>query len=242
MKTILEASIYILTTIISLSVSGYACPLKNISFVTENLAPFNYIEKDGVFKGIAIDILYHTAKKLKCKRNQVEINFMPWARAYKESISNKRTVIFTLAKSEEREKLFKWSSAFIETGMALFLHNQLKTDDFNSLKSIGTIINDYAASLLNENLKHKAKIIYSNNIDSLALMFIKKRVDGALYELITFKWILHKNGFKEYHAHKINMVSGHFGFSKDIESNVIEEFNYIIDNSNIINNYIRDLN
>lgn len=77
----------------------------SIEFVTEELAPFQMLDKDGVQTGIAIDIVNELIKEAQING---KITFYPWARAYSLAKTKKNTFIFSILKSEDRIPQFNW--------------------------------------------------------------------------------------------------------------------------------------
>jgi len=71
---------------------------------TEHYPPLNYI-KNNKPAGPAVDIVQAIQKQLK---SDTPVIVYPWKRAYITTTHKINTAIFALARSQERESLFKW--------------------------------------------------------------------------------------------------------------------------------------
>lgn len=78
--------------------------LQNIRIVTSEFAPFNYLE-NGEPKGFCTEIVQAVLKELDLA---VPITTLPWARAYQLALRQENTLIYTIARTPEREALFQW--------------------------------------------------------------------------------------------------------------------------------------
>lgn len=84
--------------------SGVAVPAQGLRVVTEDWAPFNYVEK-GQPSGLATEMVQALIKE---SRVNTTIEFLPWNRAYADSLRVPNVMIFTMGRNAEREALFEW--------------------------------------------------------------------------------------------------------------------------------------
>jgi len=79
-------------------------PAPDIEAVTEDWPPYNFKE-DGLVRGIATDLLRETCTlaQLRCR-----IELEPWERAKLETLARPATLLFTTARTPEREHQFIW--------------------------------------------------------------------------------------------------------------------------------------
>ena len=73
--------------------------------VTEEWPPFNYADANGNATGFSTEVLQHVLAKAQLS---MPIKIFPWARSYRMATLRENTLIFTLARTPEREKLFTW--------------------------------------------------------------------------------------------------------------------------------------
>jgi len=77
---------------------------QSLRVVTEDWAPFNYVDK-GQPTGLATEMVQ---KLLKDASISSAIEFLPWNRAYADSLREPNVLIFTMGRNAERESLFEW--------------------------------------------------------------------------------------------------------------------------------------
>jgi len=77
----------------------------NIRIVTETMPPFQYYNDDNLLTGLGTELVHKLLFETK-QYNNIEV--MPWARAYKIALTDPNTLIFAIARTPEREKLFHW--------------------------------------------------------------------------------------------------------------------------------------
>ena len=78
-----------------------------IALLTEENAPFNFTD-DGAVKGIAVDLILAAMKGAGREASPADIQVVPWARAYDAVQSQPGTMLFSMARTQERERLFAW--------------------------------------------------------------------------------------------------------------------------------------
>ena len=97
----------------------FAMNIEDIKIVTEELPPFLYLDQNGVAQGFLAERVNKIIRKLKIKiKNKIEVQ--PWARAYDTALKNDGTMLFSLSKTKEREKLFKFCCVILSSKKYLF--------------------------------------------------------------------------------------------------------------------------
>lgn len=96
--------------LLTFTMAGFASAgeLDGITFLTENSPPLNF-EKDGKVSGIAVDLLDVILKKTGANATVADVQLLPWANGYKQVQDTPDTCLFSMARTEERETLFKWA-------------------------------------------------------------------------------------------------------------------------------------
>lgn len=108
-----------LSIVLSLLVStGYAsfASAHGITVVTEELPPYNMTE-DGKLTGMATEVVEAVLAEVGEK---ARIQSMPWARAYDIALNSENVLIYSIARTPQREALFKWVGSIAPTRWALF--------------------------------------------------------------------------------------------------------------------------
>ncbi|UZJ58779.1 transporter substrate-binding domain-containing protein [Pseudomonas sp. KU26590] len=75
-----------------------------IHVVTEELPPYN-MTRNGVLTGMSTEVVQAVLKEVNV---QASIQSMPWARAYDLALHTPNVLIYSITRTAERERLFKW--------------------------------------------------------------------------------------------------------------------------------------
>ena len=110
------------TAVCLLLSSGFAFGGDDLTIITENYPPLNYVENEKL-TGPAVDIVRAIKDKLGIGS---EIKVYPWARGYKYLETRKNTALFSTTRSKTREPLFKWVGPLAEKKIGLFAKKDRK--------------------------------------------------------------------------------------------------------------------
>jgi len=106
-----------------MSVSGQN--FNSLKIMTETNPPFNF-EEGGVIKGITTEIVQAILGDNGRTVRSSDIRALPWPRAYK-TISNKpNNVLYSMARTAQREKLFKWVGPMYHLTIGVIAHKDIK--------------------------------------------------------------------------------------------------------------------
>lgn len=78
---------------------------QKITVVTEEMAPYNFIDEKGHIAGLATELVQEVFKRANI---EYQINVYPWSRAYRMAQGSPNMAIYSMGRNEERESLFKW--------------------------------------------------------------------------------------------------------------------------------------
>jgi polar amino acid transport system substrate-binding protein len=123
---------------------------QEITVVTEEFPPFSYTE-NGEITGASTEIVRATLAKAGIQAN---IRVYPWARAYWMASEQKNVLIYTLARTPEREELFKWIGPIVPPIRAALFKLKKRTDivltslDDAKQYDIGVVKNDGGHQIL----------------------------------------------------------------------------------------------
>lgn len=95
---------YVILSVLVFSLLVGVASAQKIVAVTEDFEPYNY-QENGVITGLSTEVVKATFAKAGI---DVEIGLYPWARAYNMALEQENILIYSIGKSEAREKLFKW--------------------------------------------------------------------------------------------------------------------------------------
>lgn len=106
--------------------------------LTEEWKPISFYENDEV-KGLGVEVVHEILKRLKVNNN---IKIVPWARGWKLLRAKPNVVLFTMTRTEDREKMFTMigpiaigtTNFYAKKGSNIKIKN---LEDAKKVKSIG---------------------------------------------------------------------------------------------------------
>lgn len=128
-----------------------------VTLLTEEYAPYAWTGRDGKVKGISFDVVAEIFKRAGVASSAPRI--LPWARAISIAERSADTCIYTMARTPERELLFKWIGPIAHIEWVLFARSadKIVIRDIDDARryTIGTYIADASVALLR---KHQLKV------------------------------------------------------------------------------------
>ncbi|UTA47065.1 transporter substrate-binding domain-containing protein [Simiduia sp. 21SJ11W-1] len=220
----------LLLAALCLSHLALAQPLDELVYLSEDAPPINYYDQ-GVFKGIAVDLLEQTTAAAGAPVTRTQVQVKPWARAYREALRGPKRVIFAIYRTPEREHLFKWAGPFNKSELVLVAKKRRHI----TLKDLGAL-NQYVVGaqredaaeihLRNLDLENMA-ITYTVNPLLLARMMMSDRIDiwaGGLHGIFAH---LNQAGANpnEYEViGTLHQADLYFAFSRDVSDGTVQRF------------------
>ncbi|OGH95696.1 MAG: hypothetical protein A2X42_09460 [Candidatus Margulisbacteria bacterium GWF2_38_17] len=163
---------YMFAGILGLLLSISCAFAADITIVTEDWGPFNYI-KDGKVTGLSTEIILAAVKDAGLT---AEIKVLPWSRAYDMALKNKNVFIYTIVRTSEREKLFKWVGELMKDENYFFKLKDRKDIKLAKLEDakvfkIGAVKDDVREQYLTGK-KFKKLDIVSNDENNMNKLFL----------------------------------------------------------------------
>jgi polar amino acid transport system substrate-binding protein len=169
----------------------------SLILLSEELPPYNYLE-NGVPKGISVDLMALMLERMNSTKTRKDIEMLPWSRAYKRVQAQENTVLFAMARTPEREALFKWVGPIATSNTALIARKkpQIKINSIEDAKkySIGVVRDG-----VDEQLMVAAGIPWQN-LDVVAkpqqniLKLSRGRIDLMVHDEVVAQWMLRQKG------------------------------------------------
>jgi len=129
-------------------ISQQAAAADEVRIVTEEYPPYN-MTRGGAVTGLSTDVL-RAALAAVGLRGTPQV--MPWARAYDTALNGHSVLIYSIARSAQREKLFKWVGAVAPTHWYLMSlstrHLQLKSLEDARRYQIATVNDEASEQML----------------------------------------------------------------------------------------------
>lgn len=204
------------------------------SIYTEELPPYNYLE-NGQVVGSSTKLLKDLLEKSGHKIHQNTINLVPWSRGYHEVQNTKDTILYSVARTKERENLFKWVGPINKLTVGLVgkksLKVNIKTPNCLENYTIG-VMHDTAAEsmLLNLGIKITDLERFSNPQSQLKKLN-DGRIDMVAFGVEGLYFMIKDAGFDPENYETVYVLKEadlYFAFHKDTDDKTIEQLNQIL--------------
>lgn len=116
-----------LLLIISMPCSGADIP-DNLLFITEEYPPFSYLE-NNIVTGLSTDLVIAASDRMGYTLQAENIQLMAWPDAYQTAQTRNNTILFSVARTTERESLFSWAGPIFSVPIVLFASNRSLLSD-----------------------------------------------------------------------------------------------------------------
>ena len=201
---------------------------------TEQLPPFNYMENNKVV-GSSTALLQEMFKKSGHTIAHGEVILTSWARGYHEALNTPNSVIYSTARTAERENLFKWVGPINKLTIGLIAKKSSKI----TIKD-AACLNNYTIAVMHETAAESILVgagVKAENMErfSNASSQIKKlhngRVDMMAFGVEAMYQLLKNEGIdsSEYElVYPLKESDLYFAFHKDTDDSIIKAFNDIL--------------
>lgn len=147
-----------------LSLCLFALPIqaKQLLVVTEDLPPLQVTQDNGQIGGAMVDIVTLLLEEAEI---DYQLQMYPWARTYDIALKQDNTLIFSILRSESREKDFHWIGQIYTLKsylVGLKANANIKINKLEDAKqyAVGTIRDDLAETYLKEKGFSEDKNLY----------------------------------------------------------------------------------
>ncbi len=175
--------------------------LSDLTFVTEDYPPFNYVD-NGAVTGLMVDIVTAVTRKAGDGISRDSITVLPWSTAYQKALNEPGVVIFSIGKTPEREELFSWVGPVVSSDIALFSSRSrnISITDMSELASytVGTVTDDLAFEYVVHAGVPKDAIITGDDPESLIQYLEDGTIDLFAYDKIAADYTLFLEKRAEY--------------------------------------------
>lgn len=201
----------------------------SVEIVTSNFAPFNYLQ-NGKPTGLCTEIV---RMLLKDRSISAPIVTLPWARAYKTALKQKNTLIFTIARTREREHLFHWVGILVTGRSYLFsLKNRfIGLNDLDHARHyrIGAALDDIRARYLSGAGIFELDLVVDSRMNAIKLL--NQRIDLWAEDELAAVHTIRQLGYdpgeilvKSLPLDLKPVPTGYLAFSLDTDTHLVEAF------------------
>jgi polar amino acid transport system substrate-binding protein len=205
-----------------------AIGFSQLTYLTEEFPPYNYME-NGTVRGISIDILDAIFRKTVVK-TPPDVHIVPLAEGF-QAAQNGSSVLFSLARTPEREPLYKWAGPFTKSRFvvyALVSRNItiLSATDLNQYR-IGAVKTAVENDLLLAQGVTPSHIIPGATPEELLRMLEKGEIDLWAYGELGGRYLMLQkasdpNAYEVVYA--LSETDLYYLFSKDIPDLTVDTF------------------
>lgn len=198
---------------------------------TEDLPPFNYLEKDKV-TGSSTELLVKLLEKNGHTIANNKINLTSWSRGYHEVLNTPNTILYSMARTQEREHLFKWVGPIntLRIGLVAKKNKHVVISEAKCLHNYTIAVrHDTAAEKLLLELGMKSEELdrfYSGLSQFKKLQ--EGRVDALASSIEATYATLEKEGLNPLEYEVVYLLSKsdlYFAFHKETDNAIIEQLN-----------------
>ncbi len=201
---------------------------EDITYMTEDYPPENYIEK-GELKGYAVEILKAIWKKMGVPEQPIQV--LPWARGYAMVEKFPNHMLFSMARNSEREKLFKWVGPIYNAECKLFslADKNFKLKDINDARKhrIGVIRNDIGETILANAGFPDSALSKVASLRQLIMMLKAERIDFICTTDASLKNEIKRDKSLKLHykqAWLVEEIRVYYAFSRTTDDAVVSRF------------------
>jgi len=91
----------------------------NLTYYTEQLPPYSF-QDNGSLSGISIDLLELVTERMGTEVSREDVHLVPWTEGYQAALTRNGTVLFSMARTPDREQSFKWAGPIYTDCEVLF--------------------------------------------------------------------------------------------------------------------------
>lgn len=226
-----------------------------ITVLTEDFAPFNYVE-NGKVTGFTTEIVQELIKRTGIGIERDKILLWPWKRAYKTALEKENVLLFTTTRTPERDKLFKWVGPIYPREQWIFKlksRMDIQVNNFEEAREYKVVEVENSANFLSF-IKHgfvpEKNLIIVNTWNSKINMLLANRVELASFIPLEMAFRLRQLGKSYTLVEKQFLASGDFeyylSFSRRTPDSIVNRFQKAYENmkqeglySDILNKYMK---
>jgi len=194
--------------IITFCFFSHAISAQHITIVTENLPPFQIVQKNKEISGLATEIV----KEVFVRANfSYSIAVSDWSIAYKQAVEQKNVCIYSLVRLPFRESLFQWVGQITSASSSFYSlrEKNIILDNFDDALQYRVAVNENYAShhyLLKKGFKKDKTLYVLKNYKAL-LKMLEVRKDSIDLVLLNDEILINKldspSKMKKYRKHSV---------------------------------------
>lgn len=191
--------------------------------LTEEFPPLNFTQ-DGKPTGMAVEIVEAIMQRLN---THYPIKVQTWSDAYQTALIRPNTVLFSTARTPQREHLFKWVGPLIKNSLGFYVREDspIQINSLDDAKQVGRIgtVRHYASEqfLIKRGFTH---LFSANDPTTCARNLIDGWIDLWVMPDIVMPYVTAKAGISPRHLKQIFSIeepTNYIAFSKGTDDQII---------------------
>lgn len=198
--------------------------LGQLHWFTEDFPPYNYTDNDGV-SGLMVDVLQAVSMLLDEPVERSAVRVYPWTRAVHLASEDQQSVLFSLARTEQRETQYQWVGPVVPIRIVMIgLPSAMERPP--ERWRIGVVRDDVAVRLVTAAGYQPEQLVYSTYPTSVARMLQSQRIDVWAYgELPAQQRLAALPGHEQWQVLQVlSSTQAYFGFHPQVDPQLVERF------------------
>ena len=207
----------------------------SLTYLTEELPPYNY-QENGTVQGISVDLLEAITERMGQKVSRAQVRVVPWKDGYRAALAGNGTVLFSTARTPERENSFKWVGPIVTHREVLFARYDrgLTIRGPADLKGyrIGVIAGDIAVQQLLDAGVDRSQLVAESNVSAIVAKLESGEIDLWCYPENTGRYFAEQLTGDYYAfaiAYELDAVTVYYAFSRDVPDSTVHAFQQALD-------------
>ncbi len=220
---------------------------QSLTIVSDPYPPYGYVNKDGKIVGFTVDVI-----KLLLERTGIKgiFEMYPWARAYEMAQKEKGILIYTLAHTKDRERLFQLVGPVVHGSDYFFKLKGRKDVIVKNLANaqryrVGTVRDYFTHRYLTENGFEEGKNLEATHDDDMNVKkLVSRRIDLMILDELVFNYRVKKLGYNRDDFEKTIVVisnDSYIAFSRQTSPDVVSQFAKALETAKKDGSYYRIL-
>ena len=208
---------------------------KDLAYITEQYPPFNF-QEDGRLQGISIDLLEKVWERMGENLNRSIIKLLPWTECYQRTLNEKDTVLFAMARSPQREQVFKWAGPIGPFRTVLLAKRDRNVsiaspEDLNNYK-IGAIRDDNAIQMLLDKGVNRGNLQLEITSEPIIEMLENGSIDAWAHGDMAGIWLIQQSGANASDyvvAYVLGQTDAYYAFNRETPDSLVQSFQEALD-------------
>jgi polar amino acid transport system substrate-binding protein len=215
-----------------------AAPSSNIDdykILSEVYPPYNFVV-EGKLQGISVDVLSEILKDMGTKKNIEAVKVESWSSAYEEIQKNENIMLFSTARSPERESLFKWVGPIASSANIIVAKkkSKIKITDIKDINNYITAVEEDSVIdlMIRDHVKDQTKVLRVKLNEDLITLLNSDRVNLICMGGDLFAWEMKIRGFNPKDYEKVYALKErdlYYAFSKETPESLIDAMQTSLD-------------